>query len=61
MNIASVPCRCGQSWRVPGIGPAQFGTWLSSGAASSSTTSRRVWAIALTTVAVSENTGEQVA
>ncbi len=26
MNIASVPCRCGQSWTVPARGPAASGT-----------------------------------
>ena len=36
MNIASVPCRCGHSWMVPGTGPAQSGTWASSPTASSS-------------------------
>ena len=32
MNIASVPCRCGQSWTVPGTGPSERGTPANCGA-----------------------------
>ena len=40
-NIASVRCRCGQSWTVPGSGPAQSGTSGSSGARVLEATSSR--------------------
>ena len=40
-NIASVPWRCGQSWNVPGSGPAHQGTPGSSATASPSVASSR--------------------
>ena len=61
MNIASVPCRCGQSCMVFGSGPAADGTSGISGPASSTTTSDALLSTAVTTSPVSASTGEQVA
>ena len=41
MNIASVPCRCGHSWTVPGTGPSERGTPVNCGPRSSSSASMR--------------------
>ena len=61
MNMASVPCRCGQSWMVPGTGPSERGTLANWGARLSSSASMRAPRTEVTTLEVSETTGEQVA
>ena len=61
MNIASVPCRCGQSWTVPGTGPSERGTPANCGPRSASSASMRAPCTEVTTLEVSEITGEQVA
>ena len=59
--MASVPCRCGQSWAVPGSGPSASGTPGSNGWTSSRVTASPEATIDDTTSTVSARTGEQVA
>ena len=59
--MASVPCTCGQSCMVPGIGPVASGTSGRAMATSASSTSGSPSSTGWTISAVSGSSGEHVA